>query len=97
MAWNTGASSPDELEMTCNTSEVAVCCCSDSRSSLSRRVFSIAITALVGEVLANPVFFLGERGPPWGGNSVFPMILLIFWIGNLGGTRGPGVFARAAL
>ena len=31
--------------MTLSTSAVAVCCCSDSRSSLSRRVFSIAMTA----------------------------------------------------
>jgi hypothetical protein len=30
---------------TLSTSAVAVCCCSDSRSSLSRRVFSIAMTA----------------------------------------------------
>src|SRR5215510_9749696 len=31
--------------MTLSTSAVAVCCCSDSRSSLSSRVFSMAITA----------------------------------------------------
>src|SRR5215468_7092061 len=31
--------------MTLSTSAVAVCCCSDSRSSLSRRVFSMAMTA----------------------------------------------------
>ena len=30
MAWNTGSSSPGELEMTCSTSEVAVCCSSAS-------------------------------------------------------------------
>ena len=34
-----------ERLMTLSTSAVAVCCCSDSRSSLSRRVFSIAMTA----------------------------------------------------
>ena len=51
MVSNTGSSSPGELEMTCRTSEVAVCCCSDSRSSLSRRVFSMAMTAWCGEVL----------------------------------------------
>ena len=33
---NTGSSSPGELEMTCSTSEVAVCCSSASVSSLSR-------------------------------------------------------------
>src|SRR5262249_39548579 len=33
---NTGASSPDELEMTFSTSEVAVCCSSASFSSRAR-------------------------------------------------------------
>ena len=33
MAWNTGSSSPGELLMTLSTSEVAVCCSSDSVSS----------------------------------------------------------------
>jgi hypothetical protein len=49
---NTGLSSPGELEMTLSTSEVAVCCSSASdrssvrwRSSLSSRVFSMAMTA----------------------------------------------------
>jgi len=36
MAWNTGSSSPGELEMTRSTSEVAVCCSSDSVSSRVR-------------------------------------------------------------
>ena len=34
MVWNTGCSSPGELEMTRSTSEVAVCCSSASASSL---------------------------------------------------------------
>src|SRR5262249_43773269 len=42
MAWNTGSRSPGELEMTRNTSEVAVCCSSASerwsRASASSRV-----------------------------------------------------------
>ena len=49
---NTGSRSPGERLMTLSTSEVAVCCSSDSvrssvrcRNSLSNRVFSIAITA----------------------------------------------------
>ena len=45
IAWNTGCNSPGELEMTRSTSAVAVCWSSDLRSSLSKRVFSIAITA----------------------------------------------------
>src|SRR5262245_38416641 len=61
MASNTDSSSPGELEMTPSTSLVAVCCSSASlkssvrwRSSLSRRVFSMAMTAclaLIGNQL----------------------------------------------
>src|SRR5262245_58102308 len=36
MVSNTGSNSPGELEITCNTSEVAVCC---SRASLSSRLY----------------------------------------------------------
>ena len=60
MAWNTGSSSPGELEMTCSTSEVAVCCSSDSlrssvrwRSSLNSRTFSMAITACAANTFSN--------------------------------------------
>ena len=49
---NTGSSSPGELDMTCSTSEVAVCCSSASARSRVRactssnsRVLSIAMTA----------------------------------------------------
>jgi len=45
MASNTGCNSPGDFEMTCKISDVAVCCSSDWRSSLSRRAFSMAITA----------------------------------------------------
>src|SRR5262249_40359310 len=52
MASNTGCSSPDELETTLSTSDVAVCCSKDSESSRVRactssnsRTFSMAITA----------------------------------------------------
>src|SRR5262249_48817470 len=49
--WNTISRSPGELEMTCSTSDVAVCCCKDSRSSLSRRVFSMAMTACLAKLV----------------------------------------------
>ena len=42
---STACRSKVERLMTLSTSAVAVCCCSDSRSSLSRRVFSMAMTA----------------------------------------------------
>ena len=62
MASNTGSSSPGELEMTCSTSEVAVCCSSASESSRVRactssnsRTFSIAITAWSAKVVTSSI------------------------------------------
>ena len=62
MAWNTGSSSPGELEMTLSTSDVAVCCSSDSvrssvrwRSSLSSRVFSMAMTACAAKFCTSSI------------------------------------------
>ncbi len=48
-----GPASKVERLMTLSTSAVAVCCCSDSRSSLSRRVFSMAMTAWSAKVFSN--------------------------------------------
>ena len=53
VASNTGARSPGEELMTCNTSEVAVCCSNDSRVSVRSRAFSIAITAWSAKVLTS--------------------------------------------
>ena len=57
MAWNTGSSSPGELEMTCSTSEVAVCCSAADlvRSSLSSRVFSMAMTAWAAKFVTSSI------------------------------------------
>jgi hypothetical protein len=55
IAWNTGCSSPGELEMTCNTSAVAVCCANDSRSSLSSRAFSMAMTAWLAKFVNSAI------------------------------------------
>jgi hypothetical protein len=55
MLSNTGASAPGELEMTRSTSEVAVCCASDSRNSFSRRVFSMAMTAWAAKFLTRSI------------------------------------------
>src|ERR1700730_1879496 len=49
-----------ERLMTLSTSAVAVCCWRDSRSSLSRRVFSIAITVFC-EIL-DQRYVLGAKG-----------------------------------
>src|SRR5215469_3675368 len=55
IASKTGCSSPGEELMTCNTSAVAVCCSRDSRSSVNRRVFSIAMTALLAKVRTSSI------------------------------------------
>ncbi len=62
MALNTGCRSPGELEMTFSTSLVAVCCSSDSvrssvrwRSSLSSRVFSMAMTACAAKFCTSSI------------------------------------------
>jgi hypothetical protein len=64
IASNTGFKSPGELEITRSTSEVAVCCSRDSdrssvrcRSSLSRRVFSIAMTAWAAKFWTRAICF----------------------------------------
>src|SRR5215471_5431339 len=62
MASNTGASSPGELEITCSTSEVAVCC---SRASASSRVRALtcccrsASVELGGRAAVGALFRLG--------------------------------------
>ena len=55
IVWNTSPNSPGELEMTLNTSEVAVCCSSVLAAvryaSLSSRAFSMAMTAWAAKCL----------------------------------------------
>ena len=41
--------------MTLSTSAVAVCCSSDSRSSLSSRVFSMAMTACAAKLVSSSI------------------------------------------
>ena len=62
MVSKTGSNSPDDVEMTCSTSEVAVCCSSASLSSRVRactssnsRTFSIAITAWSAKVVISSI------------------------------------------
>ena len=64
----TGSSSPGELEMTCRTSEVAVCCSNASvsssvraRSSFRSRVFFDCNYCLFGEVFHQLDLFVDER------------------------------------
>ena len=67
MERNTGSSSPGELEITFNTSEVAVCCCS---ASVRSRVFAWTCSntyvadgdhSLIGEGLQQHNLFFAER------------------------------------
>ena len=52
---STGCRSKVERLITLSTSAVAVCCCSNSRSSLSSRVFSMAITAWSAKFLTSSI------------------------------------------
>jgi hypothetical protein len=61
IASKTGATSPGELLMTCNTSAVAVCCSSASRVTVSSRAFSIAMTACAAK-FCNSAICLSENG-----------------------------------
>ena len=72
MASNTGSSSPGELEMTRSTSDVAVCCSSDSlrspvrwRSSLSSRVFSMAMTAWAAKLCSSSICLSAKGRTLW--------------------------------
>ena len=60
-ASSTGFRSKVERLMTLSTSAVAVCCCSDSRSSLSSRVFSMAMTAWAAKFVDQLDLLIGER------------------------------------
>ena len=61
IASNTGARSPGEELMTCNTSAVAVCCSNASRVSVISRAFSIAMTACAAK-FCNSAICLSENG-----------------------------------
>src|SRR5262245_60460701 len=72
MELKTGSSLPGELEMTFSTSEVAVCCSSDSESSRVRactssnnQTFSISLTAWSAKVVTNSIC-LAVNGPGLG-------------------------------
>ena len=64
MVSKTGSNSPGDVEMTCSTSEVAVCCSSATSrcSSLSSRTFSMAITAWSAKFVTSSIC-LSVNGP----------------------------------
>src|SRR5262245_34350722 len=51
--------------ITLSTSAVAVCCCRDSRSSLSSRVFSMAITAWRAKLVTKSICFCAKGRTSW--------------------------------
>ena len=55
-----------ERLMTLSTSAVAVCCCRDSRNSLSSRVFSMAMTACAAKFFTNSICLSVNGAPPGG-------------------------------
>ena len=55
-----------ERLITLSTSAVAVCCCSDSRNSLSSRAFSIAMTAWAAKFVTSSICLSVNGAPPGG-------------------------------
>ena len=60
-AGNTGCTSVGDCEITVRISAVAVCCSSDSRSSVNKRTFSMAITACAAKLSRSAISY-GARG-----------------------------------
>jgi hypothetical protein len=87
IAWNTGSSSPGEPLMTLSTSAVAVCCCRDSRSSLSRRVFSMAMTACLAKLLTSSICFSVKGRTSWRKTTMTPISAFSFSIGTASTVR----------
>ena len=62
---STACRSKVERLMTLSTSAVAVCCCRDSRSSLSRRVFSMAMTAWAAKFVTSSICLSVKGRTSW--------------------------------
>ena len=65
IASKTGFTSPGDELMTLSTSDVAVCCSSVSRSSLSSRVFSMAMTACAAKFVTSSICFSVNGRTSW--------------------------------
>jgi hypothetical protein len=81
--------------MTLSTSAVAVCCCSDSRSSFSRRVFSMAITAWSANVVASSICLSVNGRTSWRKMAIAPISSPSLSIGTRRWVRAPALSTRA--
>ena len=79
-----------ERLMTLSTSAVAVCCCSDSRSSLSSRVFSMAMTACAAKFVTSAICLSvnGRTSGPVDDDRTDQLVVLEHRHGD-GGSRTP--------
>ena len=75
--------------MTLSTSAVAVCCCSDSRSSLSSRVFSMAMTAWAAKFVDQLDLLVGERAHLLAVDEIAPTSSSSLSIGTARSVRAP--------
>ena len=96
MVLNTGPRSVGELLMTPRTSDSAVCCSSDSlkssvrwRSSLSRRVFSMAMTACAAKLCTSSICLSVNDRTSWRYTLITPINLSSLSIGTETTVRYP--------
>ena len=71
-----------ERLMTLSTLAVAVCCCSDPRSSLSRRVFSMAMMACLAKLFRSSICLSLNGSTFWRNIRIAPMSSLFLSIGT---------------
>ena len=82
--------------MTLSTSAVAVCCCSDSRSSLSSRALSIAMTAWAAKFFTNSICLSLKGRTSWRYIAKTPAARSSRIIGTHSTVRAPPNFAIAS-
>ena len=75
--------------MTLSTSAVAVCCCSDSRNSLSSRVFSMAMTAWAAKFCHQLDLLVSERSHLLAIDDDGTDEFALFSIGTVSSARAP--------
>ena len=77
--------------MTSRISEVAVCCSRDSRSSVSSRAFSMAMTAWAAKLVTSAICLSANGRVYWRARAIAPISSFSFSIGTAKKVRIPAI------